>query len=190
MFVNKQSFHIHSGNYNFVVKKKAMTSNIEKFLIHFLVDKASIIENNELHQWIQNSKNKARSKKGILKFSTSIIDATKEHIKKTRDTRILKKSNYGMDYGWDIEFENHLIGELKHCADAPHHWGETFEIISASKENDTYLLKNGLWSHSKFKFRNKKYNSHLVTPFVCGSGIKKRNGKKYINIKYLAVSRI
>jgi hypothetical protein len=111
-------------------------------------------------------------------------------IKKIKDSFILKRSNYGADYGWYIEYEKNVLGELKYRPDIITDWGITYEIIAKSRELNHIIYDNSLWINQEFKFRNKKYDRKLIEPLVGGSGIYEMNESKLINIKYLFVSEI
>ena len=76
-------------------------------------------------------------------------------IKKTKDNRELKKSNWGRKFGWYIEYHGENIGEL-----IDYQWNDMFW--------DSYIIKSldDKWNPSledagswiDFKFKNKYYD--------------------------------
>ena len=72
----------------------------------------------------------------------------------------LKKSNYGRDYGWFIELDNEVIGELIDCQFIEMFW-DSYLVKATSIGSQKILLNPKYWEECKFKFRNKETNDYV-----------------------------
>ncbi len=86
-------------------------------------------------------------------------------IKKIKDKRELKKSNWGRDFNWYIEYKNEIIGEL-----IDYEWEEIFwdsYLIKSIKEEHNQILTNPkFWDN--FKYKNQHYNQYAENAFAEG----------------------
>ncbi len=90
-----------------------------------------------------------------------MIQKIKNKIKHWRDLRELRKSNWGREYGWYIEFENEIIGELVEYEFSDMFW-DSYKIISENKKWDSYLFDKNQWFSLAFKFKNKAYEAYVT----------------------------
>lgn len=86
----------------------------------------------------------------------------------------LKDSNYGREYGWWIELNGKVLGELVKVKQEDMFW-DSYEIKSIKPEHVKQLFDSDLWDNHKFIFRNKKFNKYAKSPFPAGLG-------KHINL--------
>jgi hypothetical protein len=97
----------------------------------------------------------------------------------------LRKSNYGRDFGWFVEFENQVLGELIEPIFADMFWMRYTVIIYPNMEN---IIRNKeIWDECLTKFRNKKYNQYAENAF---GNVIEENGKIYVSMRGLYLSEI
>ncbi len=87
-----------------------------------------------------------------------------KYLKKYKDKKELKRSNFGRDYGWYIEYEGKTVGELIDCKFTDMFWC-SYTIIPISNKWEHLLFDEKLWENCKFKFRNRKYNKYAENAF-------------------------
>jgi len=89
----------------------------------------------------------------------------KKWYKKIKDSIELKKSNWGRDYNWYIEYDGQLIGELVayECSDM---FWDSYIIRSLDKKWDQLLTKPKYWND--FKFKNQYYKQYAMNAFAEG----------------------
>ena len=95
---------------------------------------------------------------------------------KIKAKKKLKKSNWGRDYGWFIEFEGKKIGELVDAEFEDMFWYK-YKIISYDGF-EKILLNSKNWKESKFQFRNKHYNQYAKNAF--SSPMLRKEKDKYV----------
>jgi len=98
--------------------------------------------------------------------------------------RELRKSNWGREHGWYIEFEGEIIGELIDYEFSDMFW-DSYKIISKNEKWDLYLFDEKLWDESAFKFKNKYYNLYALNAFSGGVSDLKRRKKIELRSLYL-----
>lgn len=77
---------------------------------------------------------------------------------------VLYKSNFGRNYGWYIEYNSEVIGELIDCEWYDMFW-DTYKFVPTNDTTLQLLKQYQLWN--KFCFRNKKYKNHVLqTAFI------------------------
>ncbi|HAS40098.1 MAG TPA: hypothetical protein DCS93_06440 [Microscillaceae bacterium] len=108
-------------------------------------------------------------------------------IRSWKNSRELQKSNWGREYGWYIEFEGKIIGELVDCEFRDMFW-DRYKIIPKNDQWGSYLFDEKHWFESAFKFKNKHYNLYAPNPFTGGIGDLKIS--KQIEIRGLYLTSI
>lgn len=84
--------------------------------------------------------------------------------KNYRDRKELKKSNYGRDFGWYIEYQNNIIGELIYNKPLDMFWC-SYDIIAKDEKWEKILFNEKMWEDYQFKFLNKKYHKYAENAF-------------------------
>lgn len=98
----------------------------------------------------------------------------------------LAVSNYGRKYGWNIEFEGKVIGELINPKFEDMFW-ESYEVISIAEAYNSILFNHDNWLASAFKFKNKKIEEYAEQAFSGGSKRDlKEKGKIIMRALYLS----
>lgn len=82
----------------------------------------------------------------------------------------LSASNWGRDYGWYIEYQGEVIGELVNATSEDMFW-ERYTIISNNKAAEDILFNQQIWMEGSLKFRNKHYPIY-TSAFAGGDSIK------------------
>lgn len=80
----------------------------------------------------------------------------------------LAESDYGRDYGWYIEFEGEVIGELVNPKFEDMFW-DSYKIIPSDEKYNDLLFSESEWLKCEFKFRNKELNEYASGAFPAGS---------------------
>ena len=93
--------------------------------------------------------------------------------KKWKDTKALKKSNWGRDLNWYIEYKGEIIGELVDYKWDDMFW-DSYIIQSLDEKWNQTLTAPESWYD--FKFKNQYYNQYAENAFVAGRVFK--NGTK------------
>lgn len=97
----------------------------------------------------------------------------------------LAVSNYGRKYGWNIEFEGKVIGELIKPKFEDMFW-ESYEVISIAEAYNSILFNHDRWLASEFKFKNKEIEAYAEHAFSGGSQSDlKEKGKIIMRALYL-----
>tara|TARA_B110000046_G_scaffold59224_1_gene66481 strand:- start:1550 stop:1945 length:396 start_codon:yes stop_codon:yes gene_type:complete len=94
-----------------------------------------------------------------------------QYFKKQKDKKELKNSNFGRNYGWDIEYQGEVIGELTNWKFFDMYWC-TYKIFAINASMESILFDEKLWNDCKFKFKNKKYGIYAKAPissFISGN---------------------
>ncbi|MGH1384520.1 hypothetical protein [Kordia sp.] len=86
-------------------------------------------------------------------------------LKKIKDSRELKKSNWGRNYNWYIEYNDEIIGELIDCQWLDMYW-DTYIIKSLNEKWDQTLTNPESWSN--FKYKNQYYDQYAIYAFPGG----------------------
>jgi len=81
-----------------------------------------------------------------------------------KNSRGLKASKSGKIYGWEIEWEGTIIGELVAYEYQDMFW-DSYTILSKDKKWEAYLFEEELWNQSAFKFKNKYYKVYAQNAF-------------------------
>jgi len=84
--------------------------------------------------------------------------------------RQLAASCGGRKFGWFIEWNGAVVGELIDCQYDEMFW-DSYQIIPASKEAWRILNTADYWYSGQFRFRNKILDEFAEYPFCAGSGI-------------------
>ncbi len=106
-------------------------------------------------------------------------------INKRKNLKELKSSNFGRKFGWFIEFEGEIIGELIDYEFYDMFW-DSYRIIPKNKEWHLLLFSKKFWHENDFKFKNKHYNIYVPNAIPkAGSNLKIR---KRIKIRGLYLS--
>ncbi|USL95201.1 hypothetical protein D1J36_007930 [Riemerella anatipestifer] len=83
-------------------------------------------------------------------------------IKEYKDKRDLKKSNWGREYGWYIEYNGEIIGELVDCKWKDVFW-DTYILKSVHEKWNQILTDSKSWED--FKYKNQHYNQYAINAF-------------------------
>lgn len=73
----------------------------------------------------------------------------------------LFNSNYGKEYGWFIELDNEIIGELKNPKPVDMFW-EAYEIIPLKGKKAIFVNSHSTWNNPKLKFKNKTMDEYAL----------------------------
>ncbi|WMX17274.1 hypothetical protein [Aureispira sp. CCB-E] len=73
----------------------------------------------------------------------------------------LLNSNHGRKYGWFIELNDEIIGELKNPKYVDMFW-EAYEIIPLNDKKETFVNSYFTWNNPKLKFKNKTMNEYAL----------------------------
>ncbi|OEK08666.1 hypothetical protein A8C32_04240 [Flavivirga aquatica] len=87
-----------------------------------------------------------------------------KYLKKFKDKKELKKSNFGRDYGWYIEYEGKIVGELVDWKFTDMFWC-SYKVVSICNEWEHILFDEKLWQNCEFKFKNKKHDKYAENAF-------------------------
>ncbi|MGY3794890.1 hypothetical protein [Aquimarina sp. 433] len=87
-----------------------------------------------------------------------------KYFKKYKNKKELKKSNFGRDYGWYIEYEGKIVGELVDWKLTDMFWC-SYKVVPINDELKNIVFNENLWQNCKFKFKNKKYNKYAENAF-------------------------
>ncbi|MCD8418303.1 hypothetical protein J2Q11_11415 [Tenacibaculum finnmarkense genomovar finnmarkense] len=85
-------------------------------------------------------------------------------IKKIRDSRELKKSNWGREFNWYIEYNGKIIGELINYKWKDMFW-DTYIVKSFNEDYNQILTDSLFWDN--FKYKNQYYLQY-VDAFIAG----------------------
>ena len=116
-----------------------------------------------------------------------MFEIIKKKIKNWKDSRELRKSNWGREYDWYIEFEGEIIGELVDYQYSQMFW-DRYKVISKNKKWDSYLFEEKCWLEAAFKFKNKHYNLYVPNAFT--GGLPDLKSRKQIEIRGLYLTEI
>ena len=87
-------------------------------------------------------------------------------IKKYKRKIELKKVNFGRDYGWLVEYEGEVIGELINCMQIDMFWDRYDLRVVGEKNLIEVLFDEELWMKNSFQFRNKYYNKYADSAYA------------------------
>lgn len=72
----------------------------------------------------------------------------------TARARQLAQSNYGRNFGWYVEFEGKVIGELVDPRSEEMFW-DSYRVICTDASSEAALRDNSHWNECRFRYRNK-----------------------------------
>ncbi|AXG71282.1 hypothetical protein KORDIASMS9_03539 [Kordia sp. SMS9] len=100
-----------------------------------------------------------------------------------RDKKELKKSNFGRNYGWFIEYEDKVVGELSNF-----NYAADYDVI-AYKGFEDLVYDESIWMNQSFKLQNKVYKQYCDTWYT---GIYPGNLMKYktLRFRYLWINKL
>jgi len=101
--------------------------------------------------------------------------------KKRRDDAELKKSNWGRSFGWFIELNGEIIGELVDDKFDDMFWVR-YTIVPYDGFEE-FLFNHQNWDESRFKYRNKHYPQYVDA--IHGRTIDKEENKYTISMRAL-----
>ncbi len=78
-------------------------------------------------------------------------------IKQLRSKKELKRSNYGRDFNWFIEYKGEIIGELTDCRSVDMFW-DSYTIKATNKKWRKVLSCSEYWCY--FKYKNQYYEQY------------------------------
>ena len=87
-----------------------------------------------------------------------------KYLEKHKDKKELKKSNFGRNYGWYIEYNGETIGELIDWKSIDIFWC-SYKIVPINDNWKNIIFNEKLWQNCEFKFKNKKYNKYAENAF-------------------------
>ncbi|WP_435263818.1 hypothetical protein [Tenacibaculum sp. nBUS_03] len=108
-------------------------------------------------------------------------------IKKYKDKKELKKSNWGREYGWHIEYKGIIIGELINCEWMDMFW-DTYIIKARDEKWNKILTEPIYWDN--FKFKNQHYNQYAIYGFPGGGYEAEIKLNKRISMRGLYLTEI
>lgn len=117
----------------------------------------------------------------------SLWDSLKDKYKENAERAIkIFKSNYGRDYGWYIELNNHIIGELQNPVQIEMFW-ESYKIIPKDENYKDLLNSSNFWLNQDLKFRNKGLDKYANFAFPGGISTENKslNGQVAMRALYL-----
>lgn len=74
------------------------------------------------------------------------------------------RSNYGRDYGWHIEYEGKVVGNLTNPEFEDMFWF-SYQLVPKDKASEVILFDKDKWVHGRFKFRCRKLNKYAKNAF-------------------------
>jgi hypothetical protein len=88
---------------------------------------------------------------------------------KKQSTRaaFLAESNYGRNFGWYIELNGEIIGELIKCRFEDMFW-DSYEIIPKDSIHEKILFDSDKILEHPFKFKNKRLDEYAENAFLAG----------------------
>ncbi len=92
------------------------------------------------------------------------MDFLKRMLRKYREKSILRKSNYGRHFGWYIEYESQIIGELINCEFLDEFW-DVYTITKTNKVFEDVLFDKKEWLNNSFQLKNKTYDLYVKNAF-------------------------
>lgn len=87
----------------------------------------------------------------------------KKWIKKIREARELKKSSWGREFDWYIEYNGETIGELVDYKWMDMFW-DTYTIKSVHERWNQIMTEPKSWD--KFKYKNQFYDQYAINAFL------------------------
>jgi len=87
-----------------------------------------------------------------------------KYLKRYKDKKELKKSNFGRDYGWYIEYKGNIVGELVDCKFTDTFWC-SYKVVPINDEFKNIVFNEDLWQNSEFKFKSKQYDKYAENAF-------------------------
>lgn len=84
--------------------------------------------------------------------------------KKLQRVRHLLNSNYGRKYGWLIELDGKIIGELKNPRYADMFW-VSYDIVALKKGEECFVNARTTWDELELRFKNKVMNEYAIYAF-------------------------
>lgn len=120
----------------------------------------------------------------LLKFMKNIISRKR----KSTEEEELEKTNWGRDFGWYIEYEGKMIGELVDAKFEDMFWF-TYKLI-AYKEHESLVLDFKNWDECKFRYLNKHYQQYAENAFCGGSCFRYVGDDIIISMRALSLNAI
>jgi hypothetical protein len=99
-------------------------------------------------------------------------------------TKLLAESNYGRDFGWYIEYEGAVIGELDECKWCDMFW-DRYCVTPSSGVGETLIRNDDLWNECRFHFRNRRLDEYPLNAFCGGTPPFVDDGKITMRALYL-----
>lgn len=90
-------------------------------------------------------------------------------IKYFRTFHQLAISNYGRSFGWYIELDGTVLGELIHCEWTDMFW-DSYKVIPKDEASKKVLDDLELWNQCRFSYRNKVISKYAKYPFSGSMG--------------------
>ncbi|BDS11383.1 hypothetical protein [Aureispira anguillae] len=87
---------------------------------------------------------------------------------KSERAALLAESNYARNFGWYIELNGEIIGELIKCRFEDMFW-DSYEIIPQNTAAKKILFDSEKLLNSDFRFKNKRLNEYAPNAFLGGS---------------------
>ncbi len=109
----------------------------------------------------------------------------RKKINNQKNLKELKRSNFGRKFGWLIELEGEIIGELTDYEFSDMFW-DSYSVIPKNEKWARLLFSPNFWYENDFKFKNKHYNIYVVNA-VPKVGSKLKSDKR-IEIRALYIS--
>lgn len=102
----------------------------------------------------------------------------------TERDRQLAESNFARNFGWFIEYENRIIGELEDCRPIEMFW-DSYAVKPAEPPLAQLLFDDNLWKQCKLRFRNRVLEEYCDSAFCGGSPPFIRDGRISMRGLYL-----
>ncbi len=97
----------------------------------------------------------------------------------------LAQSDYGREFGWLIEHDGAVVGELTDPVFVDQYWF-AYRLTPTSERGKTLLLQPALWDKCVFRFKNRILHEYAENAFSGGTTEESlRNGRITMRALYL-----
>lgn len=106
--------------------------------------------------------------------------------KRFKRAQDLLDSSYGRKYGWFIELDGRIIGELKNPKYADMFW-VSYDIVALNNEEESFVNAHSTWDNPKLRIKNKVMNEYAIyaSPSISPNSENSMQGKVVIRGLYL-----
>lgn len=116
------------------------------------------------------------------------VEKQKARAKRKKERAELEQSNWGIDFGWFIEYQGNIVGELIHGQFEDMFWYR-YELIAYDQQVET-LFDFDNWINDQFRLKNKHYPQYVEHWIAGGDQVLQEQNRYFISMRGLQVSFI